>query len=114
MEWQADKLGSDLLMPSGQVKIAYYLLRDKTNDMITMFSEQFNVSKQTMEINRKPGISFKCRIGTFFAHNVPLKKNIIRRYNIVTDTKQNNMTRRKLLLVRCHCENTQSHSLAKL
>ncbi|MDD4492799.1 MAG: ImmA/IrrE family metallo-endopeptidase [Eubacteriales bacterium] len=53
IEWQADKLGSDLLMPSGQVKIAYYRLRDKTNDIIAPLAEQFNVSKQAMEIKLK-------------------------------------------------------------
>ena len=53
IEWQADKLGNDLLMPSGQVEIAYYRLRDKTNDIIAALAEQFNVSKQAMEINLK-------------------------------------------------------------
>lgn len=53
IEWQADKLGSDLLMPSGQVNIAYYRLRDKTNDIITALAEQFNVSNQAMEIKLK-------------------------------------------------------------
>jgi len=58
MEKQADSLGSSLLMPAGRVKAAYYSLsgtmahKGKT-ETIEMLSEQFDVSKQAMEIRLK-------------------------------------------------------------
>jgi len=50
IEWQADKLSSSILMPNGQVKIAFYRNKDKTQDIIKALAEQFGVSKQAMKI----------------------------------------------------------------
>jgi len=49
-EWQADKLSSSILMPNGQVKIAFYRNQGKTQDIVKTLAEQFGVSKQAMEI----------------------------------------------------------------
>ena len=49
-EWQADKLSSSILMPNGQVKIAFYRNQGRMKDIVKTLAEQFGVSKQAMEI----------------------------------------------------------------
>ena len=50
IEWQANRLGSYLLMPKGTVKMAFHSNRDKDSNVITLLAEQFGVSHKTMEI----------------------------------------------------------------
>lgn len=45
LEWQADRLASELLMPTGLVKKAFY-----RNRSISALAKQFQVSHQSMEI----------------------------------------------------------------
>lgn len=45
LEWQADRLASELLMPTGMVKKAFY-----RNRSISVLAKQFQVSRQSMEI----------------------------------------------------------------
>ena len=53
IERQADFLGSSLLLPHGQVKMAFYRLRGSSKDIITELAQKFDVSKQAMEIHLK-------------------------------------------------------------
>ncbi|WMJ22925.1 ImmA/IrrE family metallo-endopeptidase [Paludicola sp. MB14-C6] len=50
IERQADILAGHLLMPKGQVKMAFNRLRGKSANIISDLAERFDVSKQAMEI----------------------------------------------------------------
>ena len=50
MERQADILATFLLMPSAQVKKAFYSIRNTTKDPAAVLAELFDVSKQAMDI----------------------------------------------------------------
>lgn len=50
IERQADMLAGFLLMPTGQVKMAYNRMRNTTNNPISDLSKLFNVSQKAMEI----------------------------------------------------------------
>ena len=52
VEWQADKLGSLLLMPAGQVKMAFNRNRSAL-DSAAVLAKIFDVSKQAMSIRLK-------------------------------------------------------------
>lgn len=52
-ERQADKLGCFLLMPSGQVKRAFYRIVRSAPDPAAELAERFDVSRQAMEIRLK-------------------------------------------------------------
>ena len=49
IEWQADRLGSCLLMPKGSVKMAFYHNRSNKN-VVDVLAGLFEVSHQAMEI----------------------------------------------------------------
>jgi Zn-dependent peptidase ImmA (M78 family) len=49
IEWQADRLGSYLLMPKGSVKMAFYSNRSNRN-VVDMLAQLFEVSRQAMGI----------------------------------------------------------------
>jgi Zn-dependent peptidase ImmA (M78 family) len=49
IEWQADRLGSYLLMPKGVVKKAFYQNRSSHN-IVNKLAQLFGVSRKAMEI----------------------------------------------------------------
>lgn len=53
LEWQANVLATNILMPAGQIKQCYYMLSEKHMDrpsIIEKMAEVFDVSKQAMRI----------------------------------------------------------------
>lgn len=53
IEWQADKLSSYILMPTGILKSAFYHCGGTPTEKIALLAEQFCVSKKAMEIKLK-------------------------------------------------------------
>lgn len=53
VEWQADKLSSYILMPSGILKTAFYHCHGTPDNIIATLAKQFCVSKKAMEIRLK-------------------------------------------------------------